>query len=151
MTDELSFFQRALVHLTELKADQKPEWGTMSAQEMVEHLVGTWRISNGNAEVNQYTSEEDAAERLEFLRNDVPFAKNIKNPIFKNGLPPLRKSDLSAAIDQLKEEMEEFDRYFEAYPDAKPTHPIFGPLDRIDWLRFQEKHMLHHLRQFNLM
>ena len=152
MSQDTSFFSVALEKLAGLSPNQKPEWGNMTPQHMVEHLVGTWMISNGRAEAEQVVSDEEIDEKLAFLRSDIPFAKNLKSVAHKNGaLLPLRKNNVTDAVEQLRKEMLVFDAYFEEHPEARPIHPVFGPLDRIDWLRFQEKHMRHHLRQFNLM
>lgn len=135
---------RALFH------DQKPDWGTMSAQHMVEHIVGSWRISNGRARVKAMLSAEEIEKRRSFLFNDEPYARNIPNPLFAKGLPPLRKASLEEAIVQLEDEMSAFFEHFKAHPEAIEMHPVFGELDYDGWLRFQTKHMRHHFLQFGV-
>jgi hypothetical protein len=118
---------------------------------MVEHLVGSWRISNGNARVKPMLSEEEIEQRRSFLFSDRPYERNIPNPVFKDGAPPLRKTDLAAAIDQLEQEMNDFFDYHAEHPGAIEVHPVFGALDQEGWLTFQRKHMTHHLLQFGLL
>lgn len=126
----------------------QPKWGSMNPQQMVEHIVGSWRISNGRAKAPAPPEGEDLARRRDFMFSDAPYPKNLMNPIFANGLPPLRKPDLASALDQLKDEMEAFFGYHEATPNAIEMHPVYGPLDYGAWLHFQYKHMGHHLAQF---
>ena len=136
--------------LRALHPNAKPAWGLMSPQHIVEHFVGTWRISNGRAKVPVMMKGEELEKRRVFLFSDEPYAKNITNPIFGDGLAPLRKPNYAAAIDQLEDEMLAFFEYHEANPEAIESHPVFGDLDFDGWLIFQQKHMGHHLSQFGL-
>lgn len=137
--------------LEKLKAETKPEWGSMTAQHMIEHLVGSWRISNGRAQVQLMTPKERLPAYRQFLFSDEPYKKNLMNPIFANGLPPLRKESLDAAVQQLIDEMWMFFEYFNEHPEATFIHPVFGELDKEGWLTFQRKHMGHHLTQFGVL
>jgi len=128
----------------------KPTWGIMSPQHMVEHLVGTWRISNGRAQAPVLMKGEELVKRRAFIFGDAPYDKNITNPVFGDGLAKLRKSDYNSAIDQLEDEMKEFFDYHRQNPEAIESHPVFGDLNYSEWLLFQTKHMAHHLVQFGL-
>lgn len=136
--------------LRSLTPDQKAEWGNMSAQHMVEHLVGSWRISNGRAKARAVLDSEKLEQRRAFMFSDEPYPKNLANPLFSKGLPPLRKASLSDAIDQLEDEMRTFFTYHEAHPKAIEVHPVYGDMTTNEWLHFQAKHMGHHLTQFGL-
>ena len=136
--------------LRTLTSEQKPEWGQMTPQHMVEHIVGSWRISNGRAKVPPALSEKEIAERRVFLFSEVPYPKNHPNPLFAQGLQALRKSDLEAAIEQLEDEIDAFFSYHAEHPEAIEMHPVFGPLDFDGWMCFQSKHMSHHFAQFGL-
>lgn len=145
------FFRDMIIRLRTLKTDQKPSWGLMSPQHMVEHLVGSWRVSNGNAKVKAIFQGDELAKRRQFLFSDLAYEKNIPNPVFRDGLQPLRKASLSDAIDQLEAEMDCFFVYYAANPGITEVHPVFGALDFEGWLVFQTKHMQHHLAQFDLL
>ena len=147
-----AFFNKSTELLRTLKEDQEPRWGSMSPQHMVEHLVGSWRISNGRARVPQMLSDEDVEVRRSFLFSDKAYPKNIPNPTVKvQGNAPLRKESLSKAIDQLQDEMNAFFEYHTSNSDAQEMHPVFGTLDAKGWLLFQTKHMTHHMMQFGLL
>lgn len=138
--------------LRQLSSDQKPEWGILNPQAMVEHLTGSWRISNGRVSVKQNTTPEEAEQYKSIILSDEPMAPNTKNPVMpENETPALKKPDLKSAIDQLEDEIQAFFAYFRQYPYAKPVHPLLGPISQQEWLKFQTKHVKHHLRQFNLI
>lgn len=143
-------FKAAGTKLRTLDPEQKPEWGIMSPQHMVEHIVGSWRISNGRAQVKAMLSDVETEKRRDFLFSDKVYPQNISNPLFKDGLLPLRKANLSEAIDQLENEIDAFFEYHKTKRDAVEMHPVFGPLDYDGWIRFQSKHMGHHFAQFGL-
>lgn len=145
-----SYFLDIPDRLRSLSADAIPAWGMMTPQHMVEHLVGTWRISNGRARIGSPLSEDEIQRRRKFLFSDQPYERNITNPIQGVGLQKLRKPSLSDAVDQLEDEMKEFFKYHEANPNSIEVHPVFGELDYDGWLIFQKKHMDHHLAQFGL-
>lgn len=144
------FILNAPTLLRTLDPNQRPLWGSMTPQHMIEHLVGSWRISNGRAKVKAILEGEALKEKRDFLFSDQQYEHNIFNPIFKDGLPPLRKASLEAAIDQLEDEMQAFFQHFDENKDAIEVHTIYGELNYDGWLTFQYKHMLHHLKQFGL-
>lgn len=144
-----SFFKLELISLLNtLNPKQKPLWGIMTPQHMVEHLVGSWRISNGRFALPEAVINP---ERKEFLFTDQPFAKNISNPSLKGNLAELRKPDLKAAVEQLKDEISNFYAFHDSNPGIRFFHPAFGMLNKEEWLLFQTKHIGHHLRQFALL
>lgn len=137
--------------LIELKEDTKPEWGQMSPQHMVEHLVSSWRIGNGKAKAKCHIPEQKLQVFRDFLFSEEPFEKNIQNPILPKEPAPLRKKNLQEAKEQLLKEVEDFFKFFEENKEAEPTHPVFGELSRSGWVQFQYKHVFHHLKQFDLV
>ena len=153
MTPQETFFKETVPELLgQLAPDDKPLWGLLNPQAMVEHLVSSWRISNGKAKTDQVITDEQLPKYREFLFSNKPFGHNIKNPVMpENEAPALRKPDLNAAVEQFKQEVADFFYYHEQHPDARPIHPFFGPLDKGGWLMFQQKHTHHHLRQFGLL
>ncbi len=153
MKEKERFFKQEVPALLDnLEPFTAPKWGILNAQAMIEHLVGSWRISNGKAQAEQVTPEDQLPKYREFLFSDQPFQPHVKNPVMpENEAPALRKKDLKAAKAQLKQEIQDFFSYHEANPEEKPIHPVFGPLDAEGWLQFQYKHMRHHFWQFGLI
>ncbi len=148
----MEFFKKTVPEsLEKLNEDTERVWGTMSPQAMVEHLVGTWMISNGRAKVDLAVPEDSLPKRRAFLFSDKEYARGIPNPVFGGKEQPLRKPDLSAAKEALLKEIDRFFEHHEENPGLIYTHPVFGDLDFEGWLTFQKKHMGHHLRQFGLI
>ncbi len=147
------FFKKQLPELLrQLNPNQKPEWGVLNPQAMVEHLSSSWYISNGRAWVDQKTTDTEAEQYRMVLDSDEPMPPNTKNPGMPEGeSPAIRKPDLASAIEMLEDEIQQFFKYFEQNPNARPAHPLFGPLSYYQWLQFQTMHIKHHLRQFNLI
>lgn len=151
--DKESFIKEEVpAKLNELSEKAAPQWGILTPQAMVEHLVSSWRLANGKAEAKCEMPQEKLKAYRDFLFSDQSFEKNIKNPALpENETPKLRKSSLKEATEQLVGEIEDFFEFFKQNPSAQPEHPVFGALDKEGWLIFQYKHITHHFRQFNLI
>ncbi len=134
----------------ELDDSTKPGWGQMSAQHMVEHLVLTFRISNGKLVTECAFSEGRQAAMKRFLNSDKPMPRDFTNPLIGPDLKPLMFPGLDVARNELIKEVEDFYRYFDTHPESTPVNPTFGPLTFQEWLIFHRKHMTHHLTQFSL-
>lgn len=148
----MEFFKQTIpAALDKLNEDTERVWGTMSPQAMVEHVVGSWMISNGRAQIGLVVPEESLPKRREFLFSDRPYERGIPNPTQSPGGQKLRKPDLQSAKDALLNEMDRFFEHHKENPEVIYTHPVFGNLDFDGWLVFQEKHMGHHFRQFGLI
>ncbi|MDX5346619.1 MAG: DUF1569 domain-containing protein [Hymenobacteraceae bacterium] len=150
-TFSLSEVPELLEHLNE---NTTPAWGSMNAQQMVEHLISSIRISNGKTDVAKVpllTPEEQLPAYREFLFSDRPFNRNTPNPLFDKGIPPLRAKDLDTAKARLVEELNDFFTHFEENPEKTIRHPFFGDLDFAGWQAFQRKHIAHHFSQFGLV
>lgn len=146
------FFQHRVPQLLKsLRSNDQPAWGLLNPQAMVEHLIGSWRISNGNATAKQVVhASEVPAYRSKLLAE--PMTPNTKNPMMPEHKPPaLRKPTLQAAVAQLEQEITAFFAHFKNHPETTPIHPMAGPLTQDEWLMFQTNHIYHHFRQFRLL
>ncbi|SDM58497.1 oxepin-CoA hydrolase / 3-oxo-5,6-dehydrosuberyl-CoA semialdehyde dehydrogenase [Catalinimonas alkaloidigena] len=136
--------------LDRLEAGAPRRWGKMSPQHAVEHLSYTVKLSNGKVTMAQVTPDDQLPRYREFLMSDRPFRENTVSPVMPPEPPPLRYPDLATAKAKVKQELQDFYRYFAAHPTAQTVNPVFGPLTRDAWERFHAKHFAHHLRQFGL-
>lgn len=141
-------FLNAINALTEQSSVQ---WGNMTAQHLVEHLMWAFRISTGGVEVACHTPAHILERTKRFLYDNRPTPHHFKNPAIGETPPPLQFSSFAEAKDVLVEELNKFKRFFIYQPDAVFVHPIFGPLNGIEWQRAQYKHCYHHLLQFGLI
>lgn len=139
-----------LGYLNKLTPETHPAWGEMSAQRMVEHLTDTIRIATGKNPQELLIPEDRIPRMLQFLDSGKPMARNIQVP-FANRETPLRNEELELAIDEFVEEFLEFQELYEAKPDYTELHPYYGFLNYEQWLRLHQKHLSHHLKQFDLL
>lgn len=138
--------------LNNLSKDTKPNWGIMTAQHMVEHLVLAVQSSNGNFAFNEFITPPEKVPTLKrFMFSSRPFPKNFVNTVIGEGLKPIMFSDLDTAKKKLIEEINNFEEYFKTNPEAKPINATFGPLNYEEWIVFHNKHFTHHFNQFGLI
>jgi oxepin-CoA hydrolase/3-oxo-5,6-dehydrosuberyl-CoA semialdehyde dehydrogenase len=146
-------FLRETMHraLAELKADTRPQWGRMNAQQMVEHLLWSVRGSTGAMVFPVKTPEQLLERAKRFLYHDRQTPQDFMNPLLTEGLPPLEYPDLPSAVAALSAEMQRFLEMRVKDPEAVRPHPIFGPLKPEEWERSHFKHCHHHLGQFGVI
>ena len=143
--------QGAFDALAALRADTPAEWGRMTAQQMVEHLAWSFELSTGRAHVVCPLPEAKRERYKAFLLDNQPMPHEVVNPALVGGLPPLGQAALADAVDALRREVGHWFERAVAEPDARHTHPVFGPLDAEQWSRSHFKHVRHHLLQFRLI
>jgi len=139
-----------LTAVSALDPSQKPLWGEMSAQRMIEHLTDSIQVSNGKIELEMVTPEDKLDRMISFLESDKPMARNIEVPFAVKNVP-LRHEEIELAIDELVEEWIDFEELYAAEVGLKIPHPYYGPLDFQQWLRLHTKHFSHHFEQFGLI
>jgi hypothetical protein len=136
--------------LSTLEETQKPVWGSMSAQRMVEHLTDSVKVANGKIIIDLLIPEEKIEKMQLFLASDKPMARNIEVPFAKKDTE-LRHSEIDLAIDELTEEWCDFQELFEENENIKTVHPYYGALNYEQWKRLHSKHFTHHFEQFGLI
>ena len=140
-----------IAKLNLLKPDQKPLWGKMSAQHMVEHLILAVKMGNGKLKFECINPPEKLPTLKKFLMSSRPMPKGFVNPVIGPDNLPLNYSSLEEAISKLKKEVEDYYHFFEGNPEAKPVNATFGELSKDEWEHFHIKHFTHHLEQFGLL
>ncbi len=136
--------------LNNLEAKQKPAWGNMSAQRMVEHLTDTFQIATGK-NPQPLLIPEDKIEKMQgFLETDKPMARNIEVPHAPKEAK-LRQDDLELAIDEFVEEWVLFENQYSNNPEKTENHSYYGPLNFDKWRKLNDKHLNHHFEQFGLI
>ena len=143
-------FSDAIKLLNHLQPAQKPLWGKMTPQHMVEHLYKTVQSSINEIMLKVYSEESKipVLKRLFFGDKDLP--KEFMNPAIGPELMSLEFENLSSAIKELDNVLIRYEKYFDDNPSAKTIHPIFGLLDKSEWDIFHQKHFRHHLLQFGI-
>jgi len=153
MEKELThFFNISLTNaLKNLKEDSKAKWGTMTAKEMLIHLIQSSKMMHfGN---NTLLIKKEYIEKaIAFLYTDQEIKKGLVVP---NNIGFNFKDNINENIEELKAELINTSNNMLAFlienTDFKAIHPYFGELDTKQWILFQRKHYSHHLNQFGLL
>ncbi len=137
--------------INSISEKDQAKWGKMTAQHMVEHLGSIFLIGSGEMRVPGLPKEKQE-EMYHLLTNgQLKFTPGTKSPVLPDHLLPLRFSNLDEAKMALQKAVMRFFEAFEAEPEQRIEHPVFGLLTYGEWLEFHEMHVKHHLRQFGLM
>jgi hypothetical protein len=141
---------RILERIAALKPGKPALWGQMNAHQMLCHLGDSFRVPMGRKCASPATGLlQRTAMKWGALYLPVPWAKGFPTrPEVEQGAggtPPscfqYDRADLIALIEQFSHP----GRPFTWHP-----HPVFGPMDERQWLRWGYLHSDHHLRQFGL-
>ncbi len=136
--------------LTELSANTKPEWGTMSANEMLEHLIAGVILSMKDVPRSITTPEDKLPVYKKFLMSDRPFGKDLPKPKEFDDYPT-KNDDINESKAELLKRIEEMLLYFEKHPQHSAIHSSFGRLTVEEWKHLHKKHFTHHFLQFGLL
>ncbi|XZF16644.1 hypothetical protein ACTHGU_10950 [Chitinophagaceae bacterium MMS25-I14] len=134
--------------LSVMDATLPPLWGKMNFQQMVEHMSDYVRIGSGVTPVELVTPEEHLPKMQAFLLSDKPFRENTPNPLLPDIPVPVKHGTVSAAIDELQQELDHLFEVFQQEPEKRVLNPFFGHLDYEMSVQLLYKHGKHHLRQF---
>lgn len=138
--------------LNKLTTDSKALWGKMQAQHMIEHLANTMKITNGKKQAVLKTTEKEASEaKQQFIYTDVEMAMGLKSSLMGEDPEPFAFPGLPEAVEDLNEQLNDFEHYFKNNPDACFTHPRLGLLNHQEWIVLHNKHFTHHFKQFGLL
>ena len=152
--EKLHFIQHTLFdRLKNLQPAAAGRWGKMNGQQMVEHLSFIFSASSGKIKTTLAIPEEFLPKAKAFLWSDKEFRENTKAPagLIPEEPQPLQHTAMDAAIAELKEQVNYFIDYFKTNPGITTMHPAFGALNFEEWVQIHHKHLVHHLKQFQLI
>ena len=139
--------------LKKMTGNEKPEFGLMTPQHMIEHISLSIKFSNGKTP-QKVVFEEEMAKKIKF---HITQTKNEMKPGFKTPIIPtdnllaLDSKNIEEAIENLITEIKDFEKFKRENPNIKPINPVMGEMQWSDWGIFHNKHIRHHLRQFKLI
>lgn len=140
-------------YLGKLTEDTKPLWGTMSPQQMVEHLEYSLRVASGEIQDFEIETPEKYLEKVQdslYTHDKMP--RNFDAPkLLEKLLSEARYENLAEAKTKLLEAYDEFELYFKENPEATTKNAVFGHLDKFEWSLMNTKHFNHHFEQFGLL
>ncbi|MGO3237451.1 MAG: phenylacetic acid degradation bifunctional protein PaaZ [Psychroflexus halocasei] len=139
--------------LSLLKEDQKPEWGMMMPQHMLEHLEGSFKLGRGlGGDVEIITPEEHLDKVKETLYTYEKMPQGYKHPLMKqNELEPLKHESFDEAKKSFLKAYDDFHQFHQENPDEMISNAVFGELTYFEWKLLNRKHINHHFEQFGLI
>jgi oxepin-CoA hydrolase/3-oxo-5,6-dehydrosuberyl-CoA semialdehyde dehydrogenase len=138
--------------LNNIRGNEQPQWGIMTVQHMLEHLVVPLNFAIGTFRVPVFMPEEKIPRQRDFLFSVYGLPKNFKAPFLPaDRNPPLMTASLEDAKQFLSDTIQRFFDCISSDQFTTETHPVFGPLNSREWLIFQYKHFNHHFMQFGLL
>jgi oxepin-CoA hydrolase/3-oxo-5,6-dehydrosuberyl-CoA semialdehyde dehydrogenase len=141
------------VCLSKLTEDSKPIWGSMTPQQMVEHLEYTYRIAAGEVQDFDVATPEKVLEKVVATLWDyskMPRAYNF--PLYEAGIQPaLKHENLAFAKAELLKARKAYLDFYKKNPKATTKNAVFGTLNKYEWYLMERKHLNHHFEQFNLL
>lgn len=152
MSEKEKFFLLDYIPLLKkLSGNEKPLWGKLSPQAMIEHMTDSIGIGWKRISYPMYTAPEHLPKAKAFMLSDKPFKENTPNPYMPENPLPLRNSNIALAIQELENEIKNFIQFHKNNPGITVQNPFFGDLNYEEWLHLLHKHALHHLKQFGLI
>jgi oxepin-CoA hydrolase/3-oxo-5,6-dehydrosuberyl-CoA semialdehyde dehydrogenase len=135
-----------------LKPDQKPIWGKMTAQHMVEHLASSVLTTTilSAREPQQPTAQQQQSKQ-QFIYSPDELPRNLQNPALQFGLPAYTHPSLLIASEKMKGSLQIFFRTFATHPTGISYTTFMGDMTFEEHLVFHYKHFKHHFSQFNLL
>lgn len=137
-------------HLSKLRSGTIPLWGSLTSQQMLEHLVLTIQYTNGKKQTECNLPKEEVERKKQvMIYSDAEMPMGIKTPVKRDDPAAATFQDLQTAISALNKELDDFEKYFTT-EDTTSVHPGFGELNYTEWLIFHGKHFTHHFKQFGI-
>ncbi len=136
--------------LQTLDANAKGNWGVMNAQQMVEHMSYSLRDANGKTPKKILTLAEHLSKYKDFAMSDKPFKENTKNIELPEIAIPVKHTSMQNAIEEMKQEWNNFKKVFDSNPTKTITNPFFGDFNFEEQVHLLHKHARHHSKQFGL-
>lgn len=151
-SQKLDFIKFDFIKLIKkLPADITGKWGKMTAQQMVEHASGFFKVSTNQLHFPLVTAVEHLPKYKEFLLSEKEFKENTKAPVLPEEPMPLMNKSIEDAIADLEKQIQSFADKFSSGEILTSQHPVFGDLNFEEWVLLHYKHLLHHAKQFGLM
>ncbi len=150
-TKEHFLINEFIILLKQLKGNESPRWGKLSAQGMIEHMTDSVGIGWERIKFPLYTTPDHLPKAKSFILSDKPFKENTPNPYMNDIPPPLRNKTINDAVLELENELKNFIDFHKTNPGKVVQNPFFGDLNYEEWLHLLYKHARHHLKQFSLI
>jgi len=134
--------------LGQVRPDSGRRWGRMTAHQMICHLADSFRMVMGQKRVrDHHTLINRTMIKWFALYGPLHWPHGFHTrPEIDQLVGGTKPVDFATDVENLVALMAHFTER-PATLEGK-SHPVFGPLSEIEWLRWSYLHMDHHLRQF---
>jgi hypothetical protein len=140
--------QEILTRLAALTPASKRRWGRMTPNGMICHMNDSLKSTMGERELK--------AVKPPLPRRFMMFVALWAPLRWPHGIPTTPECDQKIGGTQpvdFESDLAEFHALFERFtehprPFEWTPHPMFGPMNDKEWMRWGYRHMDHHLRQF---
>lgn len=142
-----SSVEEIILRIGDLKADQSPLWGKMTATEMLVHCNLAHQSIMKAPLPTEKVKFKQRIFKFIFFRVRKEFPKLARGP---------KRFDMKGKVDDVLflEEKSKFvhivGKFSKLENPMQGAHPAFGPLRNQDWGIFVWRHLDHHLRQFGV-
>ena len=140
-------YQDCLNRIEQLTSASKPQWGSMTAAQMLSHCAEILEVANGKELKNTPLLVKLFKGMIRnMVVNEKPYPKNTKtHPQYKQ----MADCDFTAEKKRLLNALDKFYNFDKEHA-GQPEHPLFGAMttEERGWSMY--KHLDHHLTQFNV-
>jgi len=139
--------------LNKLTESSKALWGSLTPQEMIEHLEYTYKIASGEIQDFEIATPEKILEKVHAtLYNYDKMPRSYDFPLAeKSKIKKVKHESLEVAKSKMLEARQHYLNYFKQNPNAITKNVVFGELKRYEWYLLERKHLNHHFEQFGLL
>ncbi len=136
----------------ELHAATPATFGSMNAQQMIEHLSLIYDYILSDLTITVLTPEEkiEKVKKL-FLWSPGGFKQGVVNDFTRSLSFETKHPDMATAINEFEKRHQQVATVLAQQVVESKTHPVFGLLNNEEWIQFFTKHTWHHFNQFGLV
>jgi uncharacterized protein DUF1569 len=146
--DEPGIVDQLTSRLSRLSSETPRRWGTLTAHEMVCHLVDSYRFAIGERRVSAVdTFFTRTFLRLIALHTSLPWPKGVPT---RPEVDPKREGTRPADFARDRDTLAAIVRAFPSHEGSFSPHPAFGPMTRREWMIWGYRHADHHFQQFGI-
>lgn len=137
--------------LKTLSSDTKANFGLMTPQHMVEHLIGALGSATTKFEGERIQpATEQQLGMQKFIQSGSVLVHRPSTKT-KADLPPLKYASLEEAISKVPEAVQNYYAFQDDNPAYKPYATFMGEVSHEDVELFHYMHIKYHLWQFSLL
>ncbi len=139
-------YQDCLNRIEKLTSETQPQWGSMTAAQMLAHCAEIQEVSNGKELKNTpFIAKLFRGMIRKMVINDRPYPKNTKTH------PQYLQTKACDFANEKKRLLDALAKFVDGKEKSEATeHPLFGKMTAEEKGWGMYKHMDHHLTQFGV-